>query len=640
MLTAGTQERLDLIKRFDLTNLQDADGNGVNLIVTVRAWVSMLLDSPIGSYKSDGLLKRELRLFSMQYEKQVRFYAKLADKLASSIITDDLGDYVCSLHDDFKRTPVFAEYHSWYKTGDTSQFQFLLSYLLFGKKAVFHNPALITEAAEKWEKNEEHLSRRVLPAHVVEDLRRVIAESRLRLDPEEFFPGFGPGTVSDKKIKGLTAKAENLRYLPELDSYLDLLVRSLRETVSWGRFLPDLVLWEKGRRDFRHASVEFSERLFVDKDIGSVRTIFREPNVKMYFQQGVLRMFKRSIETSIYGKIITLEDQSHNQKVCVRGSQDGDYSTIDLSAASDLVAEDLVAQIFDEQTLVHFYATRTMLVKLDDEYRCTYRFAGMGSAVCFPLQCVVFASVLALSNHLHDRGTSYTSYMEKAVPVFKGRIHFHDDDGVYGDDITCGRQQTEALVSLLTDLGFIVNLDKSFYGAKKLRESCGVYALHGEVVTPLRMKVKGLEYGDVHCVDGMIDMVNRSFGYKYYHLRQMLLDHIPYDRYIIVSETNPYKGPSYVYWVENVTPENPKGRKIPFRTQDGIKLIESRMITVGGQTYRAALRPVTKILQHASVQRDQYLLSKWLHDPSISEKAKPSIGDSGKTELRWVWMPT
>lgn len=233
-------ERLDLIRDFDLSNLCDTNGNGVNFIICVKSWVALLLASPIKSFKSDSLLRRELRFMRDKYSHAVDTYARLADLLANSVVQDDFGTMFVSLHREFFSTPVFAEYCSWFKDGNADTYQFLLSYLLFAKKAVYKNPDLIEKSHQNWIKNEERIGKVVTPAFIVSDLRDIVAKSGFYIDPWDMVFKHGPGTVSEKKVRTLSQKCAGVRYAPELEGFIGLMRRDGLSNFPVESIIPDV----------------------------------------------------------------------------------------------------------------------------------------------------------------------------------------------------------------------------------------------------------------------------------------------------------------------------------------------------------------------------------------------------------------
>jgi len=644
MFTPAGRDRLSQIKDFNLSSLHDGI-NGTNLSILVRSWVSLLLDSPSSRQKSPRLIHDTLKKMSKNLPEYIRKHSALADKLANSVVTDDFGDFVVSLHDDFRKEPVFAEYCEWFRSGDAALFAWIFSFLLFGKKSEYVDEELIPASLRKWRKNEDTLGHRGLPAHIVADLRETVALTGIKLDKKQFYPGFGPGTVSERKIRKFSQKCADLRYDPGLESALRYILGDDYD-ILLHRYVIDVAAWEKGKAEHELASIDYSEQLFVAKDVNSVRTIFREPNAKMYGQQGVRAMLEDAITRSPYAQLTTIRDQGKNQQSCFLAAEDGEYVTIDLSAASDMVGQDLVLQIFDDDFLVPIFGTKTNLSLLaDGTFYVPHRIAGMGNACIFPLQCIIFGTVVMLANYLGSAGLDVVEYISGRDQVHPDRIYVKKYDCVYGDDIIVHANQAEATMSLLTALGFIVNEDKSFYGSRVLRESCGVYGLGRGDVTPLRFRGKGLVSSKYEAVTGLIDLTNQAFRRGYFNLRQMLLDHIPRWRYAIIPEDSPWEGPFYIidFSADNTALKSRVGAppvRIGAPPLKGEPDTRHVMYDTGScQQYVKVLQPVTLVDVPSDWRVQQYLYHKWLHTPSLSEGRKPSIGDTAKTVLRWVWMP-
>jgi hypothetical protein len=102
------------------------------------------------------------------------------------------------------------------------------------------------------------------------------------------------------------------------------------------------------------------------------------------------------------------------------------------------------------------------------EYR---KFAPMGSANCFVLEAMVFWA-LAVSTILCESGKTLR---ECAQLVY-----------VYGDDLIIPVEYLDAFTEVLEGCGLVVNRSKTF-SKSFFRESCGVDAYRGVVVTPLRI---------------------------------------------------------------------------------------------------------------------------------------------------------
>jgi hypothetical protein len=123
---------------------------------------------------------------------------------------------------------------------------------------------------------------------------------------------------------------------------------------------------------------------------------------------------------------------------------------------------------------------------------------------------------------------------EAAVRLETGRKSRNFDYVVYGDDIVIKSIYGDRLVQLLDEFGFTVNPDKSFLDDNSVdhhfREACGIEALDGEDITPLRISRRFvspvLNDADRQAGEGVgiIDMINRCYLFHYWNLRRWLND--------------------------------------------------------------------------------------------------------------------
>lgn len=214
-----------------------------------------------------------------------------------------------------------------------------------------------------------------------------------------------------------------------------------------------------------------SRVMSVPKNALKRRIIAPETLSQQFFQQQIMVGIYKHIDRKM--PWIPIRDQSINRDLAREGSISGYYATIDLSAASDSVRTDLVQSMFRDTSILPMMeacrSRRTIISEGDREYTLPMSmYATMGSAVCFPLECIVFSALCAVTARLVGR-----------------RLKF----SVYGDDIVFPSQYAPELIRVLTACGFIVNNDKSFTSQDPLlfRESCGGEYLRGDDVTPLRI---------------------------------------------------------------------------------------------------------------------------------------------------------
>lgn len=254
----------------------------------------------------------------------------------------------------------------------------------------------------------------------------------------------------------------------------------------------------------RDKDIRTGKLLFVPKWLDKLRTVSIEPCSLMFYQLGIAKCMLLTIAKTPWRRHIDLAKADLNQDLAWLGSLDGEYATIDLSSASDLVKKDLVKRLFAQTSLrTLLLATRSRRVEyqgqlLDPEY-----FAPMGSGLCFPVECCVFAAVVDAVMHRERDRRAWR---------------------VYGDDIIVPTNRYDAVVTRLEQLGFQVNPDKSYAGPAGFRESCGGDYMFGEDVRPIYVSRfwEGLPKS-TRCrpsmIESCIDLANRLVHYKQARLR-------------------------------------------------------------------------------------------------------------------------
>jgi hypothetical protein len=231
-----------------------------------------------------------------------------------------------------------------------------------------------------------------------------------------------------------------------------------------------------------------------------------EPTTLQYFQQGVWREIDRVVGSSPYLRDrIGFHDQDRNQILSKKGSINRNYATIDLSAASDSVSYLLVQELFKGTALQPYLeATRSSRTLLPDGRLVELKkFAPMGSALCFPIETIIFASICRLVTYEHGLASDFS---------------------VFGDDIIVPTQCAQDTMDVLEELGFRVNREKSFYRSDCwFRESCGTEYCDGFDVTPMRISRKyNHKQRDIQTT-GLIDLANAAYAKGFKSLRQFFL---------------------------------------------------------------------------------------------------------------------
>jgi hypothetical protein len=173
-------------------------------------------------------------------------------------------------------------------------------------------------------------------------------------------------------------------------------------------------------------------------------------------------------------------DQVPNQELAQKGSSDGSLATLDLSEASDRVSNQLV------KSLVKFFpwlsqgldATRSRHADVPGYGVIPLaKFASMGSALCFPVEAMVFFTIILLG--IEDELSAPLTF--KDIKSLKGKVR------VYGDDIIVPTEYVHSVSRRLQDFGLVVNENKSFWTGK-FRESCGKEYYDGVDVSIVKVR--------------------------------------------------------------------------------------------------------------------------------------------------------
>jgi hypothetical protein len=216
----------------------------------------------------------------------------------------------------------------------------------------------------------------------------------------------------------------------------------------------------------------------VPKTLKGPRIIAVEPCCMQYVQQGIRDVLYDLLESSLLTKgHINFRDQSINQGLAITSSSDGLLATIDLSDASDRVPRDLALYMFrsNPDLLDAIVACRSTKAEMPDGQVIgpLGKFASMGSALCFPVEAMYFYTICVLAL-LKKRNLPISG---KSVFKVSRQIF------VYGDDIVIPSTDAILVLDYLQKYNCKVNSAKSFWTGR-FRESCGVDAYAGEVVSP------------------------------------------------------------------------------------------------------------------------------------------------------------
>ena len=221
--------------------------------------------------------------------------------------------------------------------------------------------------------------------------------------------------------------------------------------------------------------------VLVPKTLKSPRTIAVEPVCMQYAQQGLLRLLLRQLGNCRYtAGHVNFADQTVNGVLAQLSSGDGRLATLDMAEASDRVSVACVSEMLESVPDFRNWvlAARSTHAQLPDGTIIPLKkFASMGSALCFPMEAMIFyTNIIASRVSRAGRFPTPSTVYEFSRDVF-----------VYGDDLIVPADEAAAICDDLESLGLKVNRHKSFWTGK-FRESCGVDCYDNSKVTPVYLR--------------------------------------------------------------------------------------------------------------------------------------------------------
>jgi len=254
---------------------------------------------------------------------------------------------------------------------------------------------------------------------------------------------------------------------------------------------------------------------FVLKDFRTDRPIGIGSSLNMMLQLGVKAYMQRRLLA--FG--VDLTDQTRNRELAYAGScvlnpdlmadPSQQWSTIDLSSASDTVSYELVKALLPAEWFSLLDMIRHKSGRIKDKLYVYHKFSAMGNGTTFPLESLIFWAV--------------------AKAATQGLTSDKVDIAVYGDDIICRQYDAQPIVSALQECGFSINTEKSFLTGP-FKESCGADFFLGSYVRPFYLKRELKGRRDVYfCINSLnsqrlaIPALSNAFS----SCIDRLLEHIP-----------------------------------------------------------------------------------------------------------------
>jgi hypothetical protein len=627
--------------------------NTTFLKVFVLAYTKFLCDSPLekSSPRPLKVYKRFLyRLINNEIGNTIRLFSGYADTVLRDQYVTGADSTTGIFHDFMKDTPVFPEYLAWHRTRNPELLKYLISFLWFGKKIEYDNPELNAAALRKWHEVEDGLQKLKFGEHDLSSLKTIISVLiPKRLPLNVFLPKFGPGRVAERGVVDAIDK------LGKLGFNRRLAFAFMRERPGRSRdegFAEDII-----RRIVQGDDSSDDARIKdVWKDIRTARTICMEPNGYMYAQQDVWRGMRVAIRRGRINRFVNLDDQTPNQIAALHGSTYLCSDTIDLSSASDSVHVDLVRHTFPRDYWFFMLATRTGKVirtsPAGDVIIHVKKFAPMGSAICFPTQCIIFTAVAIyayMSAHLGVETGSWTPDRNSVIDfmstwLHKGRNEFtpftrrYEPPVIFGDDIITDTRVTDTVISTLSRLGFSVNRSKSFTGSQALRESCGVFGYEGQDVTPVIFRLPSFQKGkfDAKQYAAFIGGINKFSGTGYYHVSSFLLSIL---REYGFQHPIPFTTDSDCFGI--FTKQKKAVKPTSLRWNADWQIYEERQQGIGPRQVRKKDPPTAEAKEALEQQKDAYRMNQWWRS-RVSGGTPSSFGKSltirpQETRLAMIW---
>lgn len=285
-------------------------------------------------------------------------------------------------------------------------------------------------------------------------------------------PSHGPGATADK-LKG-NQKYQLREWTSRLEDYFPA-----------GEFIfTNPSEFDSNRDQVNYLDPEQERPVkvtLVPKTLKTPRIIAIEPTCMQYAQQALRRILYEALERGdSRTNFVGFKHQEPNQLLALEGSLNRELATLDLSEASDRVSTQHVEHLLRNHPHLKaaVFACRSLKAEVPQHGVIQLeKFASMGSALCFPIEAMVFTTVVFVGIE-RSLGRQLSP---KDIQSFRGKVR------VYGDDIIVPVAHVQAVIETLEHFGFKVNSNKSFWRSA-FRESCGKEYWAGHDVSIVRVR--------------------------------------------------------------------------------------------------------------------------------------------------------
>lgn len=247
----------------------------------------------------------------------------------------------------------------------------------------------------------------------------------------------------------------------------------------------------------------------VPKTLKTPRIIAIEPVCMQYVQQALMAFLVEKLENSWFtAGHVNFTDQSINQRHALSGSRNGTSATLDLKEASDRVSLNLVRLILGQcpDLLGALESARSTKAILPSGVVIPLsKYASQGSATCFPVEAMVFFTLVVSACTRQDIPVTPQGIRDAIEGVY-----------VYGDDLIVPKDKVLTVLEYLKAFGLKVNDSKSFWTGK-FRESCGMDAYAGEMVTPIYLRELPQYSRSKRALGSLVSFANQLYGKGWWH---------------------------------------------------------------------------------------------------------------------------
>lgn len=284
---------------------------------------------------------------------------------------------------------------------------------------------------------------------------------------EELNPRFGPGSTYD--IKRRTTAFDKLVENVTVSSH------TLEHAEKLLMTCPGIMgLWDK-------KTIQNADQLdFVPKTAATDRPIAVGPTLNVFGQAALGGVIRSRLKAA--GINLNRLPDIHRARAKV-ASLDKACATIDLRSASDTISVMAVFQLLPEDWFDLLWAWRSQAYEIDGKCYKYHKMSAMGNGYTFELESMIFYAVAWAASVVSETDTRLVSS--------------------FGDDILCPTGAVDLLLACLPAAGFMVNVEKSFYGSTSFRESCGGDFFEGIDVACFRFKK-----ADDLCLSGLVRLHN------------------------------------------------------------------------------------------------------------------------------------